>query len=121
MSFLELSLYVYEKPALMAEDFPVGKRKAILKSNLILLCAIAVLYVYFSGTIVSDNLKNIQLEKQYQNESRELNKTEAALISANTTLNPEYLASKGFEETKNLNVIKRNINVAENSKFNYYQ
>ena len=122
MSFLEISLlYGYEKPAAIAEDLPFAKRKVILKSNLILIFLSALIYMYFSGEIVSDNLQNIRLSKQYQNESMELTKVKSSLVEANRPITIEYLAGQGYRENKNLSIIRRNNNVAENTEFNYYQ
>lgn len=104
-----------------ADALPYAKRKVILKTNLVLLAGIAVLYVYLSGTIVSGNLEKMNKAKELAKVSGELDRVQAGILSADTGLSMGFFTEKGFIETKNLNVIKRINNVAATEEINTYQ
>ena len=128
MSFLELSLYAYEKPARSAhrvmdffqdEALSIAKRRAILKISLVVLASAAVGYMVVSGTIVNNNLKRAALAKEFETESRALDGVRQELIDGSSVITIDYLNAMGYKETKNLNILKRTNNVAGKDFYSY--
>src|SRR3989344_9686124 len=116
MSFLELSLYTYESPVLYA-----AKRKAILKTGLFMLIISVICYILFSGAIVTNNLKKTELVRELNAESRVLEGVRSELVAGDAMLTIDYLGGLGYKETKNLNILKRTNNVADNNTKSYQQ
>lgn len=117
VNFLEQS----QRVVVSADSLPFVKRKAILKTNIVLLVASAVFYVYLSGSIASGNVEIIQKSNFLERASGEFDKTQASLLSANSGFNTGLFEKMGFIETDNLNVIKRSNNVATKEAYSPYQ
>ncbi len=96
------------------------QKKMLIKSGFILFAVILLAYIYLVGGVVSGSAKLKKMDILRQKEMSGLEAVESKMLSENRDLNISYFLGQGYEEPKNLDVIKRKPNVAKNSLSYFY-
>ncbi|MDP3935188.1 MAG: hypothetical protein Q8Q46_03175 [Candidatus Giovannonibacteria bacterium] len=121
LTFSYVRPYIYQASGAL-EDLNFRKKKKLLKNLLFVFIALAVFYIYLTGAVVSQNFKRNDLEKTLNKNSMESAGAESAFISESYDKSMEYFKTRGYEEPKNLEIIRTAGSVAvENAeKQNFY-
>ncbi len=121
LTFSYVRPYIYQASGAL-EDLNFRKKKNILKNLAVIFIALAAFYVYLTGTIVAQNLKQSDLTKALYKSNLESAVAESAFINEGYGKGMEYFIARGYEEPKNLEVIKKAENVAVKNveKQNFY-
>ncbi len=96
-------------------DVLAEQKKTLIKSGLIFFAIISVLYIYLVGSVVADTAMLNKMQISQKQEMQRLGETESRALSQNQNLTVPYFLGQGYEEPKNLDVIRRKQNVAKNS------
>jgi len=116
LTFSYVRPYIYQASGAL-EDLNFRKKKNLLKNLLFIFIALAAFYVYLTGAIVSQNFKQNDLEKTLNKSSMESAGAESVFISESYGKSVEYFKARGYEEPKNLNIIRTAGSVAvQNAK-----
>ncbi len=128
MSVLELSLYSYEKIYSKTETvsdhlfyFSLKQRKTILKISILAFILFTAFYIYLAGAIAADNLNKEKLQSILNKVLSEKGTSEQILISQSNNLALSSLLGSGYEEPKDLILIRQQINVAKSQESSIYQ
>lgn len=84
--------------------------------GILLLIVFSALYLYVSGLVVSQNLKRAGLEDLEVGLSQSAQEAESRLAAHESALRLDFFTKIGYEEPRELYVIKRSRNVAENNQ-----
>jgi len=116
LTFSYVRPYIYQASGAL-EDLNFRKKKNLLKNLLFIFIALAAFYVYLTGTIVVQNLKRSDLTKTLNKNNLESIAAESVFISESYGKSVEYFKARGYEEPKNLNIIRTAGSVAvQNAK-----
>lgn len=104
------------------EDLNFRKKKNILKNLAVIFIVLVAFYVYLTGTIVAQNLKRSDLTRALYKSNLESAVSESVFISESYDKNVEYFKARGYEEPKNLNIIRTagSVAVQDAEKQNFY-
>lgn len=123
MSVLELTLSYSRSVADMAFEAPSlsshQKHNVILASFGVFVASVAF-YLFLSGSVVSKNYERDSMMSQLQQSSSRAQEIEQRALSADSVYTSQYFLEHGYEEPKDLGIIKRSKNVAEVSNSNIY-
>lgn len=123
MSVLELTLSYtrsvaqgeFETPSLAFHE----KKKIVLFAFGVFM-ATAVLYLYMAGVVVAQSYERDRLSTSLRQASARAQEIEQRALGANSVYTSQYFIEHGFEEPKDLGIIKRVSNVAEVSGTSLY-
>ena len=126
MSVLNLT-FSYVRPYISQasgalEDLNFRKKKNLLKTLSFSFIALVALYVYLTGSIVTQNLKRSDLAEALNKSTLESAGAESMFISESYCKSVEYFKEHGYEEPKNLEIIRTagNVAVKDAEKQNFY-
>ncbi len=123
MSVLELTLS-YTRSVAQGEfetpSFALHEKKKMVIIAFGTLLATAVLYLYMSVSVVAQNYERDRLTALLRQTSAHAQEIEQRALGAHSVYTAQYFIENGFEEPKELGIIKRVNNVAEVSSSHLY-
>lgn len=90
------------------------RRKTVLKSLILSFFALASIYIYFVGMLISQNALRQNLSQTLEKASTSGVQLESVLVKKNEEKNLDYFLAAGYEKSKNLEVLRKTSNVAAN-------
>lgn len=84
--------------------------------GIFLLIVFSALYLYVSGLVVSQNLRRAELEGLEISLFQSAQEVEYSLAAHESAMRLDFFTKIGYEEPRELNVIKRSRNVAESNQ-----
>lgn len=122
LTFSYVRPYIYQASEAL-EDLNFRKKKNLLKTLLFVFIALVALYIYLTGSIVTQNLKRSDLAKALNKSDLEGAGAESVFISESYDKSVEYFKTRGYEEPKNLEIIRvaGSVAVKDAEKQNFYQ
>ena len=121
LTFSYVKPYIYQASGVL-ENLNFRKKKNLLKNLSFIFIALAAFYVYLTGAIVVQNLKRSDLTKTLNKNNLESIAAESVFISESYGKSVEYFKARGYEEPKNLNIIRTagSVAVQNAKKQNFY-
>ena len=119
LTFSYVRPYIYQASGAL-EDLNFRKKKNLLKNLAIIFIVLTAFYVYLTGTIVAKNLQRENLVNLLNKTEFENAEAESIFINEGYGKGMAYFI--GYEEPKNIRVIKKAGNVAVKNveKQNFY-
>ena len=121
LTFSYVRPYIYQASGAL-EDLNFRKKKNLLKKLLFIFIALAAFYIYLTGAVVSQNFKRNGLETMLNKSKMESAEVESVFISESYNKSVEYFKARGYEEPKNLEIIRTagSVAVKDAEKQNLY-
>ncbi|QQG42362.1 MAG: hypothetical protein HYW15_02520 [Candidatus Giovannonibacteria bacterium] len=89
-----------------AADLPLKQKMLILKSMISLFILFVSVHLYLAGAVVSKTAERAALSAAADEALQKNMETETAFVAASYGKNLEYFFAQGYEEPKNLEIIK---------------